>query len=76
MAHLLGLVTDAVILSRIVDATVIVSACKETKKDNLHKIINNIENVGGKISGIVLNKVAVTTKQYKQTYYYGEEKKK
>ena len=70
------LVTDAVILSTIVDSTIIVAASKETKKDNLNNIIENIKNVGGKIAGVVLNKVSVSAKQYKQTYYYGEENKK
>ena len=39
------LVTDSVILSRVADATVIVTAHKETKKDNLARIIRNIQNV-------------------------------
>ena len=33
------LVTDAIILSRIVDSTVVVTAHKQTKKDNLQKIV-------------------------------------
>lgn len=70
------LVTDSLILTRMVDATVIVTACNETKKDNLHKIIESIQNVGGKISGIVVNKVNITAKQYRQNYYYGETEQK
>ena len=70
------LVTDAVILSRIVDSTVIVTASRETKKEHLRKMIDNIKNVGGKITGIVVNKIEVSAKQYKETYYYGEEVKK
>ncbi len=65
------LVTDAIILSRIVDSTVIVTAHKETKKDDLQKIVTNIQNVGGKIAGIVLNKIPVSVKKYEQSYYYG-----
>ncbi len=53
------LVTDSVILSRLVDSTVIVTAHKQTKKDALQKIVTNIQNVGGKIAGIVLNKISV-----------------
>ena len=41
------LVTDSIILSRIVDSTVIVTAHKQTKKDDLQKIVTNIQNVGG-----------------------------
>ncbi len=66
-----ALVADSVILSRVVDTTVIVTACKETKKDNLDKVVKNIQNVGGKIAGIVLNKIPISPKKYSQTYYYG-----
>ena len=65
------LVTDSIILSRIVDSTVIVTEHKQTKKDDLQKIVTNIQNVGGKIAGIVLNKVPVSAKKYEQSYYYG-----
>lgn len=65
------LVTDSVILSRLVDSTVIVTAHKQTKKDALQKIVTNIQNVGGKIAGIVLNKIPVSAKRYEQSYYYG-----
>ena len=66
-----ALVADSVILSRIVDTTVIVTACKETKKDNLDKIVKNIKQVGGNIAGIVLNKVPISAKKYSENYYYG-----
>ena len=64
------LVTDSVILSRIVDSTVIVTAYKEIKKDNLEKIIKNIQNVGGHLAGVVINKLPVSTKKYNENYYY------
>lgn len=64
------LVTDSVILSRIVDTTVIVTAYKETKKDNLEKIIRNIQNVGGNLAGVVVNKMPVSVKKYNENYYY------
>lgn len=67
------LVTDSLILTRVVDSTIIVTASNETKKNNLHKIIDSIQNVGGKISGIVLNKLSVSKKEYKQNYYYKNE---
>lgn len=68
------LVTDSLILTRMVDSTVIVTVSKVTKKSNLHKMIDSIENVGGKIAGIVVNKIPVSAKQYKKGYYYGQEK--
>ena len=66
------LVTDSVILSRIVDSTVIVTAHKETKKDNLQRIIRNIQNVGGHLAGVVVNKMPISVKKYNEKYYYHE----
>lgn len=65
------LVTDSVILSRLVDSTIIVTSYKETKMDNLQKIKKDIENVGGKISGVIVNRVPISQKKYENTYYYG-----
>lgn len=64
------LVTDSIILSRIVDSTVVVTAHKETRKDNLEKIIKNIQNVGGHLAGVVINKMPVSAKKYNEKYYY------
>lgn len=67
------LVTDAVILSRIVDSTIVVTAHKVTKKDALERIIKNIQNVGGNLTGVVFNKMPISGKKYeKRYYYYGE----
>lgn len=65
------LVTDSLILTRLVDTTLIVTASKQTKKEDLKRIIKNIENVGGKIAGVVVNKMPISTKKYEQAYYYG-----
>ncbi len=65
------LVTDAIILSRIVDTTLIVAAHKSTQKDDLLKVKRLIENVGGKIAGVILNKTPIRAKQYINSYYYG-----
>lgn len=59
------LVTDAAILSRIVDSTIVVTAHKFTKKANLQKTIKSIKNVGGRIAGVVLNKVPIDAKNMK-----------
>ena len=69
------LVTDSVILSRLADSTVIVTAHKLTKKDALERVVKNIKNVGGRIAGVVINKVPVSAKRYgDRYYYYGEDK--
>ena len=65
------LVTDSIILSRLVDSTIIVTAHKQTKKDVLQKTVTSIQNVGGKIAGIVLNKIPISNNKYEQAYYYG-----
>ena len=67
------LVTDSIILSRIVDSCIIVAAHKITKKETLNKVIKNIKSVGGNLAGVVLNKVPVSKKQT-QYYYYGESR--
>lgn len=65
------LVTDAVILSRYVDSTIIVAAYKTTKIEALEKVKKEIQNVGGKIAGVVINKMPISTRKYYGTYYYG-----
>ena len=59
------LVTDAVILSRTVDSTLIVTAYKQTKKDSLEKVIKSIKEVGGNLAGVVINKMPVDKKKNK-----------
>ncbi len=65
------LVTDAIILSRLVDMTLLVTAHKETKVDNIDKVKRTIENVGGNVVGVVVNKLPISSKKYQDTYYYG-----
>lgn len=64
------LVTDSVILSRIVDSTIVVAAHNQTKKDELQKTIKDIKNVGGNVAGVVYNKIPIQAKKYSETYYY------
>lgn len=64
------LVTDAVILSRIVDSTLIVVGHNYPKKDDLQKIVRDIKNVGGNIAGIVYNKKPTSSKKVQENYYY------
>lgn len=66
------LVADSIILSRIVDSSIIVTAHKITKKDVLERVIKNIKNVGGNLAGVVINKVPVTKGYDKKYYYYGK----
>jgi len=74
------LVTDSLILTHLVDSTVVITADKKTKKDELNRVIDNIQKVGGKISGIVVNKVQTSASKYSKYgdtyYYYGEKELK
>lgn len=64
------IVTDAIILSKFVNTTLIVSAHKITKIDDLNQVKRNILNVGGKIAGVVVNKMPIAKKEYSSGYYY------
>lgn len=67
------IVADALILARLVDFSIIVTAQNATKMDNLKRAKAAIENVGGKVAGVVLNKVQISAKSYEKSYYYGEK---
>lgn len=64
------LVTDAIVLSRVVDSTIIVAGHNMAKKEDLSKIVRDIKNVGGNIAGVVYNKKPVSNKKKNETYYY------
>lgn len=70
------LVTDSMVLTRMVDSTIVVTAYKQTKKDSLRKIVDNLKDVGGRNIGIVFNKIPISSKKYDETYYYGSSNKK
>ena len=67
------MVSDSIGLSHIVDTSIIVVECKRTKIDDVRNVKQQIENLGGNISGIVLNKISVPAKFYKNSYYYGNK---
>lgn len=51
--------TNALILARLANSTIIVSNYRKTKKDDLWHTKRDIQNVGGRIIGIVINKVRI-----------------
>ncbi len=53
---------DSLILTRVANSTIIVSDYKKTKKDDLWKTKRDIQNVGGRIAGVIINKVRVREK--------------
>lgn len=64
------LVTDAIILSRFVDSTIIVVGHNMARKEDLAKVVRDIKNVGGNVAGIVYNQKPVSNKKKNETYYY------
>ena len=70
------LVTDATVLSRIVDYTIVVVGHNMAKKEDLSKVIKDIKNVGGNIAGLVYNKKPSSRKKQSETYYYASTSNK
>ncbi len=63
------ILTDAIIISTLVDATILVSSYKKTKIAMLKKVAKNIQNVGGNVAGIVINRYPSMPKKYGEKYY-------
>ena len=61
-------VTDAAILSRHADATLMLAAAGQTRRSDLHRAVEKLDQVGATILGTVLNKVTRQTGRY---YGYG-----
>ena len=66
-------ITDSLLLGRVLGKTMLVAVHNKTKKDNLLKAKASIEDVGGKIIGIALNKVSMNASEYSNSYYYYAE---
>jgi len=64
-------VTDAAILSRQTDATLMLAAAGQTRRADLHRAVEKLDQVGATILGTVLNKVTRQTgRYYGYTYTY------
>jgi len=64
-------VTDGAILSRYADATLMVVAAGQTRRGDLHRAMEKLNQVGAVILGIVLNKVTrETLRNYGYSYGY------
>jgi succinoglycan biosynthesis transport protein ExoP len=60
--------TDAAILSRHADATLVLAAAGQTRRGDLHRAVEKLDQVGATILGLVLNKVS---RQTGRSYGYG-----
>jgi capsular exopolysaccharide synthesis family protein len=65
-------VTDAVILSKMADGTLIVACSGKVRGDDLKKTVEILEKVDSNIIGIVLNKTT-NSKRYYMYYYYSQK---
>lgn len=70
-------VTDSSILAQSVDGVILVLASGEVKREYATRAKEQLEKVGAKIIGTVLNKAEMKTKEHYYYYYYhGEENSK
>jgi capsular exopolysaccharide synthesis family protein len=62
------IVTDAVVLSTRLDATVLVLRARRTRRDAARRALRALRDVGGNVAGFVLNAVT-RSEQYQYSYY-------
>ncbi len=65
------LVTDSIILSTLVDSTILVANSEKTKMKDFNEVKKAIQMVDGEIIGAILNKKKISGKTYSTGYYYG-----
>jgi polysaccharide biosynthesis transport protein len=64
-------VTDAAVLARHADATLLLAAAGQTRRADLRRAVEKLDQVNAKVLGIVLNKVSrQTERSYGYTYSY------
>ena len=71
-------VSDSIALSSMVDSTILIAESKKTKTNDLKNTKKLIEDVNGKILGVITNKADIQSGKYygkKYGYYYGSEAK-
>jgi len=65
-----GAVADALILSRSVDAVMLVLKYGQTRKEMLKRTVDQLEAIGAPLMGIVLNDIKKDAAGYGYAYYY------
>ncbi|HUT79233.1 MAG TPA: polysaccharide biosynthesis tyrosine autokinase [Polyangia bacterium] len=65
-----GVVTDAAILSRIVDGTLIIVKSLQTARDAARHAVGVLRDIDAPILGAVLNDLDLHNRRYGKTYYY------
>ncbi len=67
-----SIIADSVVISRFVDYSMLVTAYKTSKTEEIKKLIKTFEQVGTRLNGAVLNKYPLTKEGYTSSYYYSE----
>ena len=65
------MVTDSILISRVVDATILIAIYNKTRIDDLKSAIRRINHVGGNVAGVVVNRTKIILNQYNTKYFYG-----
>ena len=65
------MVTDSILVSRVVDATILIAIYNKTRIDDLKSAVRRINYVGGNVVGVVVNRTKVILSQYNTKYFYG-----
>lgn len=65
-----SIVTDGIIISRLVDTNIIVTKYNYTDLETIDRIKDNIAKVGGDVLGLVINQIPNSNKKYEDSYYY------
>jgi len=63
-------VTDAAVLSRLVDATVLVARAHKTRIEVAEHGMRSLRDVGANVAGVVLNAVNLERDEYRYSYQY------
>ena len=71
----IAVVTDAAILSKMVDGTVLIVKSLKTTRDAVKHAVGVLKDINAKILGVVLNDLDLTNRKYGQHYYYYYYKK-
>lgn len=64
-----AVVSDSMAISKFTNTILMVAQYKHTKIEVLKKVKKQIENVGGQITGVILNKCPASEKEYADKYY-------
>jgi capsular exopolysaccharide synthesis family protein len=72
-----GVVTDSVVLSTRVDATLLVVRARRTRRDSARRALRALTDVGGTVPGFIMNAVVTSGDSYSYSYYgsYTQDRK-